>query len=203
MGGLPTIQSYVNKAKRDVRAELIAPLPRPHFEFLSRCESYFETKDFVASHAGVNPACPESRELAEICACLHPSLFHEAVKLLVVCGHYLQTTQAPLVGGSVICLNTGCGTIAGLATALLFPEMTFLQRKGGTKGIKQEVKGGKQHRHCVLWEFGTNSVQLRERKNGPLAPKRHQMKHLDFLILLLESRRSISVSSLPTVRARA
>ena len=39
---------------------------------------------------------------------------------------------------------------------------------------------------CVLWEFGTNSV-LRERKNGPLAPQRHQMKHLDFLILLLES----------------
>jgi hypothetical protein len=112
----------------------------------------------------------------------------------VVCGHYLQTTQAPLVGGSVICLNTGCGTIAGLATALLFPEMTFLQRKGGTKGIKQEVKGGKQHRYCVLWGFGTNSVQLvqlRERKNGPLAPKRHQMKHLDFLILLLESKQSI------------
>jgi len=25
---------------------------------------------------------------------------------------------------------------------------------------------------CVHWELGTNSVQLRERKNGPLAPKR-------------------------------
>ena len=67
-----TLGSYVNKAKRDVRAELIASLPRPHFEFLSRCESYFETNDFVASHSGVNPACPESRELAEICACLTP-----------------------------------------------------------------------------------------------------------------------------------
>jgi hypothetical protein len=42
----------------------------------------------------------------------------------VVCDHYLQTTQAPFVGGSVICLNTGCGTIVGLATALLFHEMT-------------------------------------------------------------------------------
>jgi hypothetical protein len=65
MGGLPTIRSYVNKPKRDVRAELIASLPRPHFEFLS-CESYLETNDSVASHSGVNPACPESRELAEI-----------------------------------------------------------------------------------------------------------------------------------------
>ncbi len=27
---------------------------------------YFETNDFVAYHSGVNPACPESRELAEI-----------------------------------------------------------------------------------------------------------------------------------------
>jgi hypothetical protein len=42
--------------------------------------------------------------------------------------------------------------------------------------------------HCVVWEFGTNSVQLRERKNGSLAPSRHQMKHLDFLSFLLESR---------------
>src|SRR6516164_4269909 len=44
--------------------------------------------------------------------------------------------------------------------------------------------------YCVPWEFGTNSVKLRERKNGFPAPKRHKMKHLDFLILLLESRRS-------------
>jgi hypothetical protein len=27
------------------------------------------------------------------------------------------------------------------------------------------------------------SIQLRERKNGILVPKRHQMKHLDFLIV--------------------
>jgi hypothetical protein len=43
----------------------------------------------------------------------------------------------------------------------------------------------------VHWEFGTNSVQLRERKNGFLVPKRHCMKHLDFLSFLLESRRSV------------
>ena len=71
--------------------------------------------------------------------------------------------------------------------------MTFLQRKGGTKGIKQEVKGGKQHSSvCSGWmEFGTNSVQLRERKNGFLVPKRHWMKHLDFLSFWLESRQSM------------
>ena len=43
----------------------------------------------------------------------------------------------------------------------------------------------------MLWELGTNSVQLRERKNGFLVPKRHWMKHLDFLSFLLESRQSL------------
>jgi hypothetical protein len=41
------------------------------------------------------------------------------------------------------------------------------------------------------YNFGITSVQLRERKDGFLAPKRHQMKHLDFLILLFLTRRSM------------
>ena len=40
----------------------------------------------------------------------------------------------------------------------------------------------------VRYKFGTTEG---ERENGPLAPRRHQMKHLDFLILLLESKQSI------------
>src|SRR5215471_17723094 len=40
-------------------------------------------------------------------------------------------------------------------------------------------------------QFGTTSVQLRERKKGLLAPKRHQMKHLDFLIAFFGTRRSV------------
>src|SRR6516225_981634 len=42
-----------------------------------------------------------------------------------------------------------------------------------------------------LTSFGTTSVQLRERKNGLPAPKRHQMKHLDFLIAFFGTRRSV------------
>ena len=66
--------------------------------------------------------------------------------------------------------------------------------------------------YSAHWEFGTNSVQLRERKNGPLVPKRHQMKHLDFLIFLLESRHSMSlgkkalskdVGSIPTAPTKS
>jgi serine/threonine protein phosphatase 1 len=107
----------------------VAAMPRPHYEFLSSCKPYFETDQFVASHAGINPASPESRELGEIVLGRHPSLFHDNLRLnkLVICGHYLQSTLAPFVGDGVICLNTGCGTIEGPVTALLYPEMTFLQ----------------------------------------------------------------------------
>ena len=129
MGGLPTIRSYIGQAIEDVRSELVVAMPRPHFEFLSNCKPFFETDLFVSSHAGINPACPESREIAEIVLGRHPSLFRNDFRLgkLVICGHYLQTTQRPFVGNSVICLNTGCGTIEGPLTALLYPEMTFLQ----------------------------------------------------------------------------
>jgi Calcineurin-like phosphoesterase len=129
MGGLSTIRSYIGKASKDVRSELASAMPRPHCEFLSNCKPLFETDQFVASHAGINPASPESRELGEIVLGRHPSLFHDNLRLnkLVICGHYLQSTLTPFVGNGVICLNTGCGTIDGPATALLYPEMTFLQ----------------------------------------------------------------------------
>ena len=129
MGGLPTIRSYLEKANRNVRSEFLAAIPRPHLEFLSSCKPFLETNNFVASHAGVNPARPESRELADIVLGRHPSLFHDDLRLtkLVICGHYRQTAQEPFVSSRIICLNTGCGTTGGPATAFLYPEMTFLQ----------------------------------------------------------------------------
>lgn len=128
MGGLSTIRSYLGKADRDVLAELVAAIPSSHFEFLSNCKPFFETNNLVACHAGVNPARPQSRELSDIVLGRYPALFHDGLKLdkRVVCGHYLQTTQTPFVNTSVVCLNTGCGTVGGPATALLYPEMTFL-----------------------------------------------------------------------------
>ncbi len=129
MGGLPTIRSYLGKANRDIEVELSEAFPRSHFQFLSACKPFFETDDFVASHAGVNPTCPESRELADVVLARHASLFNQDIRLakLVVCGHYLQASQRPFLSRTVTCLNTGCGTTGGPATALLYPEMKFLQ----------------------------------------------------------------------------
>ena len=36
--------------------------------------------------------------------------------------------------------------------------------------------------NCEFPHFGTRSVQLSERKSGGLLPKRHQIKHLEFVI---------------------
>jgi len=129
MGGLSTIRSYIGKASEDVRSELAAAMPRSHREFLSNCKPFFETDQLVASHAGINPAYPESREFGEIVLGRYPSLFRGNFRLnkLVICGHYLQTTLRPFAENGVTCLNTGCGTIEGPLTALLYPEMTFLQ----------------------------------------------------------------------------
>lgn len=129
MGGLSTLRNYIGKADDDVRSELIAAMPRSHLEFLSSCKPYFETDQIVAAHAGINPACPGSRELAQIVLGRHASLFNGNLhfRKLVICGHYLQNTTVPFVGNGVICLNTGAGTINGPITALLYPELTFVQ----------------------------------------------------------------------------
>ena len=51
-----------------------------------------------------------------------------------------------------------------------------------------------RHTKCSV-----QSVQLRERKNGFLAPKRHQVKHLDFSIWLFGTRCSQMIRQ-PTTR---
>ncbi len=73
MGGLPTIRSYLDRADQDVRREFAEAVPNLHVEFLSGCRPFFETNEFFASHAGVNPALPESREFADVVLGRHSS----------------------------------------------------------------------------------------------------------------------------------
>jgi serine/threonine protein phosphatase 1 len=129
MGGLPTIRNYIGEARDNVLSEMLAAVPERHRQFLSTCQPYFETEHLMASHAGINPAQPQSRDLADVVLGRHVELFEDGFQTnkLVICGHYLQTSQTPLTHNGVICLDTGCGTIGGPLTALLYPEMTFLQ----------------------------------------------------------------------------
>jgi hypothetical protein len=90
----------------------------------------------------------------------------------VVCGHNLQTTQAPFVGGSVNLPEHWMRNHwwpCDSASLLLFPEMTFLQREGGTKGIKRVVKVKNNAVLCALgvrYKFGTTEGE-KEWPSGP------------------------------------
>jgi len=130
LGGIPTIRAYVSRAFGDVRSELLQAFPAPHRRFLESCGTFLETSELIVSHCGIDPNDPASRDKCEMVMARHEGLFSREFEpsKLVVCGHYVQTSGSPYVGGNVICLDTGCGTSGGPLTALLMPERRFLQR---------------------------------------------------------------------------
>ena len=99
------------------------------------------------------------------------------------------------------------GSAAGLVSKLIANKFdgSKLRRSIGRPKVDPEAErlvslragttdcGARPHRMgCQFrYNFGTTSVQLRERKNGFPAPKRHQMNHLDFLIAFFGTRRSV------------
>ena len=63
------------------------------------------------------------------------------------------------------------------------PRKRMNQRISDTRPVAAVMiyyRKARSAHQAFRYNFGTTSVQLRERKNGLLAPKRHQMKHLDF-----------------------
>ena len=56
-------------------------------------------------------------------------------------------------------------------------------RAAGRERARHESRGMVER--AKFMKFGTTWVQLRERESGFLAPKRHQMKHLDFDLLIV------------------
>lgn len=130
IGGIATIRSYMSRASGDVRAEFFATFPDSHHRLLSSCQDYFETPELLVSHCGLNPDDVTSRERMDMVMGRHQTLFSPAFAApkLVVCGHYVQLSCRPYVRDQVVCLDTGCGTLAdGPLTALLLPERTLVQ----------------------------------------------------------------------------
>jgi serine/threonine protein phosphatase 1 len=131
-GGLATIRSYVGLAHGDVHAQFTAALPIAHQRLLrNHLEVFCQTEDVLISHAGIDPSRPDERSREVLVETSHPALFDEGLawqrpRPLVVFGHYVQRTQLPYVRDGIICLDTGCGTLAGPLTALLLPENQFL-----------------------------------------------------------------------------
>jgi calcineurin-like phosphoesterase family protein len=127
-GGIATIRSYgVRSPVGDVAATLRTAIPARHIHFLESLRASFEANGILFSHTGLDPSLPGDRSMATMADTSHPEIFRDTVPQIVVCGHYVQRSGAPLVRDQVTCIDTGCGTINGPLTALVLPEKTFIQ----------------------------------------------------------------------------
>jgi serine/threonine protein phosphatase 1 len=131
-GGLATVKSYLGPDISTSRPlELFrATFPAAHLEFLWEMDIYVERRDMLVSHCGFNPAFPERRQIQDMTSGRFPALFTSSIappKELIVFGHYVQFSQLPYTTQNLICLDTGCGTIAGPLTVVILPDRRFLQ----------------------------------------------------------------------------
>jgi serine/threonine protein phosphatase 1 len=126
-GGIETIRSYVGVAHGNVHSQFRSAFPLAHLDFIRGMRPFIETSELLVSHAGLDPSNPESRTF-EAVSMGHPEIFQYDKKLTkrVVCGHYVQECGKPFQGTSLVCIDTGCGTINGPLTALLLPEWLML-----------------------------------------------------------------------------
>lgn len=105
MGGAATIRSYVGgNVGPDVITELRAHVPPEHIELIRRMPSQFESRDVVASHKP-----PKSRD-SRFCISAH-----------------IPVGELPIIESDSAQIDTGCGTVGGRLTALLWPSLAFIQ----------------------------------------------------------------------------
>lgn len=127
-GGLATIASYA-KGDTDSVAEFKRTFPPAHLDLLISLADYYERDDVIASHSGINPGAPSSRERTDVVTGSHQELFSlDVVRLLgksLVCGHYVQRSREAFAAQGFYAIDTGCGSLPGAPlTALLWPEKT-------------------------------------------------------------------------------
>lgn len=129
LGGAMTIRSYMPAPHGDVHAAFRAAFPERHRKFLNSLLPFWESEELLVSHAGYDPASPWDRSIDVMARRRHPGMFHHLhrPRPLVVCGHYVQRSGLPYADESLICVDTGCGSVSsGPLTALLLPEREFL-----------------------------------------------------------------------------
>ena len=114
MGGAATIRSYVGeRVGADVLADFTASLPTCHTEALRGMPTIFETDDLIAQHI----APPGS-----------------AIKFQV--SAHALVGDLPKIEDRSAQLDTGCGVGGGRLTALIWPELDYVQVDGGGNPLR-------------------------------------------------------------------
>jgi len=105
MGGAATIRSYVGgRVGPDVLGDFLTSLPTEHLEALRRMPPAYETEDLVAQHIASRSTTTKFRISAHVPVGDLPRIRHRSAQL-----------------------DTGCGTVSGRLTALLWPELDYIQ----------------------------------------------------------------------------
>lgn len=131
-GGLRTIGAYLGAdAAGPALQRFRDSFPKRHLDLLESLRTHLEEDGLFVSHAGYDAARPHARDRSTMTLGGGPAMFERPdlrPRELTVFGHYVQNQGRPYDSDGLVCLDTGCGTIAtGPLTALLLPEREFLQ----------------------------------------------------------------------------
>ncbi|MFM7605147.1 MAG: metallophosphoesterase family protein [Prosthecobacter sp.] len=113
IGGRATMESYAGAAVPEWSA-----VPKTHWDFMTRCQRYFETDTHIFAHAGVNFAIPLADQSDDwlFWRRFDDAHAHFSGKTLF-CGHTAQKSGRPATKPHCICIDTwvyGDGWLTGM-----------------------------------------------------------------------------------------
>lgn len=124
-GGVSTVRSYL-EGGRGAFDDFRAAFPGDHLRLLQSTVDFYESDDLLVTHAGFNPANVESRSSHDVRGPGFRAMFEHAgpwPRPLTVCGHFIQSNRRPYLSDSLICIDTGCGSLEdGALTVLYWPS---------------------------------------------------------------------------------
>jgi len=129
-GGLQTVNSYLSHIEgwhhANPMAAFVQHFPDDHFALLRDLSLAYESDDVLVTHAGYNPERPSSRSSHDVVFGRHAALFAgplDTPKSVVICGHYVQRTLTAYVTDNFVCIDSGCGSVAGAPLSIFtFPD---------------------------------------------------------------------------------
>ena len=135
-GGYKTILNYADNGIKIERK--LSPrernLPDPQVKFLRKLKKYYETDDFIFTHAGIMPGVPLHKQPDEVLLWGREFSFLNYTGKVVVYGH--SAHKYVLNEKYKICIDTGaCFDSMGTLTCAKLPERQFIQQSWIKEGL--------------------------------------------------------------------
>lgn len=130
MGGDKTLESYGIQAP--FSGHIAAHIPVSHFHFFNELLLFWEDKDYIFVHAGLQPGTHLSRQSPRWCCWARDNFLQSNYDFgkTVIFGH--TPFRTPLIEKTRIGLDTGA-VYGGKLTCLVLPDMEFVSVEGWRK----------------------------------------------------------------------